>query len=1299
METGSEIDALRKEWCKRLKLSDDSLNHMLVKALGKILTSFANENHGGNFGELIREQYYDEGSPSEKTLRLLSQSKYNKRQNGTLSTITGAMIQRVLKPLDICFQQLLDDYLIECEVNQAAKELPNDFVARDTILDTIVESLLPGSQGRQEEIWLTSTLSGTGGVGKSVLAAAAGCDPRIQSHFFNGILWLEAGDNDLGALNARANSMSKYLEKCWDISADKQKIIEVSEEWDPNEYRKQGLRALARTIENRYVLLILDDAWDGQAVAWLTECLRECSNTRLLITSRISKLAGQHAKNIPVNEMQVAESRQLLLSGFNKQEELAIYAEQMLLFTGCWPLLIKLAKGLIQISKDVTQSDSSAFKTVLKTLKTSGMAALNDTHSQLSAKHKNLGVVLNCSIQALSHHSEVNALLGNDDLFGFSITLCRDEQQNFKGAGGLFHSLVLFPEDSHVYAHMVAPLWRMEDVSVAQFFQLLLRFNLVDYCSHDEQGMHLRLHDEVSRYLQQKFSRYAQPLHDKWCEVFAAPELLQEDLRHTIRDGKSERVLSEYFWQRHGYHLIQAERWIELASWLTTPAYLAVRSYFLGSTQSIESDVWRCLEKSYAMPKLMSFSEELTHLHKYLPHICHWPLDFNLKDWLSNLQAYLPDAFTTPNTIGGFWQLHQGWESWLLSPSNLVRTLTPHYDSVLDVVELDSDYIVTCADDNSIRVFNAINGQMIQLINLKDTIANCLSAVGKGFYAAGTAKGELKIWYVHDDEARYSTQIGDSEEIVWCQNVTESIIALLTAGGKFFHLNAFANTPPKQLAGEYGKINCCIGEMQKIWAATHSGEILLIEPESNQVQIRFSSVNAVSFLEYRDHYLLVGNAEGQAEVWDTTSGLKVYHVKEETWDSQWACLLPGKRLFVLTEKNVKLINLVDQSERAWQNYYSFYGNNLIYWSDDLVVYPTSYDTIVAFDVEQGLTDHTFNPHSIPLSCLNIIKGQLFTGCHQGNMSLWRASPEDTRRLSGNVSPSISQIIVMPNSEILTASAQGGQIIRWQLDGQKQEIDGPELEVDGEMDTLGFSSIGVFDTGEVLSVIHDKRWIIWDTIKEVIVKSVNAPIDLSHYPDVHFLDGYILATKYDDNSILLIDCYEGEILCRYDGHKDLVNFVTKLSDGRIISASWDNSIHIWSINNDALNIRLEGHESAVMHVTELPGGLVLSVSNDGTAKIWDVGTQKVIKTIKPDANEAGSFALGRVARLDCGVYLLAGLNRMIYIYDMNWSQKAKIKMRSDIETITTYGDNNFFVGQKDGNLVMFDVADDHSSDVD
>ncbi|KAL0067088.1 SCF ubiquitin ligase complex subunit cdc4 [Marasmius tenuissimus] len=57
--------------------------------------------------------------------------------------------------------------------------------------------------------------------------------------------------------------------------------------------------------------------------------------------------------------------------------------------------------------------------------------------------------------------------------------------------------------------------------------------------------------------------------------------------------------------------------------------------------------------------------------------------------------------------------------------------------------------------------------------------------------------------------------------------------------------------------------------------------------------------------------------------------------------------------------------------------------------------------------------------------------------------------------------------------------------------------------------------------------------------------------------------------------------------------------------RIISASDDHSIHVYSPSTGALEMRLEGHEGGVWALAAM-GGLLVSGSTDRTVRVWDLG---------------------------------------------------------------------------------------------
>ena len=72
-----------------------------------------------------------------------------------------------------------------------------------------------------------------------------------------------------------------------------------------------------------------------------------------------------------------------------------------------------------------------------------------------------------------------------------------------------------------------------------------------------------------------------------------------------------------------------------------------------------------------------------------------------------------------------------------------------------------------------------------------------------------------------------------------------------------------------------------------------------------------------------------------------------------------------------------------------------------------------------------------------------------------------------------------------------------------------------------------------------------------------------------------------------------------------GHIDSVYALTTLSNGDLVSGSWDNTIKIWNGNDLSLKKTLTGHTDAVRALTTLSNGYLVSGSGDNTIKIWSV----------------------------------------------------------------------------------------------
>ena len=71
-----------------------------------------------------------------------------------------------------------------------------------------------------------------------------------------------------------------------------------------------------------------------------------------------------------------------------------------------------------------------------------------------------------------------------------------------------------------------------------------------------------------------------------------------------------------------------------------------------------------------------------------------------------------------------------------------------------------------------------------------------------------------------------------------------------------------------------------------------------------------------------------------------------------------------------------------------------------------------------------------------------------------------------------------------------------------------------------------------------------------------------------------------------------------------GHKNRITSMGKLSDGRIVTGSYDCTLKIWNLETYNIDKTLQGHEFYVNCVCVLSDDMIVSGSEDTTIKIWD-----------------------------------------------------------------------------------------------
>jgi ribosome assembly protein 4 len=141
----------------------------------------------------------------------------------------------------------------------------------------------------------------------------------------------------------------------------------------------------------------------------------------------------------------------------------------------------------------------------------------------------------------------------------------------------------------------------------------------------------------------------------------------------------------------------------------------------------------------------------------------------------------------------------------------------------------------------------------------------------------------------------------------------------------------------------------------------------------------------------------------------------------------------------------------------------------------------------------------------------------------------------------------------------------------------------------------------------------------------------------------------LVSASDDHVLILWDPFSSnptKPIAKMTGHQNTVNHVAFSPDGQYIaSASFDNSVKLWSSLNGKFLHTLRGHVADVYQVVFSPDSrLLVSCSKDTTLKVWDVSNGKMMKDLpghqdavfavdwSPDGQMVGSGGRDKAVRL-------------------------------------------------------------------
>jgi hypothetical protein len=355
-----------------------------------------------------------------------------------------------------------------------APGLPAHLIDRRDQYGPLLDCVLGADNG--SPVATTVALYGSGGFGKTTLAAQLCHDDDVKATFANGILWATLGFSP-SVLEELANLYAA-------LTGERPKFIN----------KDDAARELARQLADRAdrrCLLVIDDVWDP---SHLTPFQRGDDLCTRLITTRLVDVALEANERIPVDEMTLDEATGLLTRYLDAPSSDRKPFEALARRLGEWPLLLELAGSFLKQRLVYGDTVDSALTRLNRRLDEKGMVAFDRRNAQERR-------------QAVARTVSVSLDL-----------LTKEERSQYR-------ALAVFPVDAAVPLEAVSTLLGLSASDTEDLVEALANLSLLKL---DLNIGTIHLHDVMRDYLARELDG-APALHARLADAWSAPEQLPDD--------------------------------------------------------------------------------------------------------------------------------------------------------------------------------------------------------------------------------------------------------------------------------------------------------------------------------------------------------------------------------------------------------------------------------------------------------------------------------------------------------------------------------------------------------------------------------------------------------------------------------------------------------------------------------------------------------------------------------------------------------------------------------------------------
>jgi WD40 repeat protein len=561
---------------------------------------------------------------------------------------------------------------------------------------------------------------------------------------------------------------------------------------------------------------------------------------------------------------------------------------------------------------------------------------------------------------------------------------------------------------------------------------------------------------------------------------------------------------------------------------------------------------------------------------------------------------------------------------WDTETGHNIKTLTGHKDSILSLVHVSDNKIVSTSADGTCKIWNFENGELLHTFNIYYPNYNLSSLSPDGNYILLPAKkNTVAIFEIFKEDKKFTIKIdekirsakwspdgqvlatrsGCNKVQLWdalTGNLIHDIAGINTAG----HVSGVMNI---NFSNDGSKLIVSSRDIGRIWDVNTGKLLLALTPKNGYV--------LYSDFLFEDSMVYTVLTDSTVKIWNTNDGANIHNFDGH---SEWVSIVrlsPDKnRLLTCGGDRLKIWNLtsgnLETELKGLSHFISRAG-----WNPDLsIVYTSCSDnTIKQWDFVKGTRTNSFIGHSEEVTSViwSPDRQKLLTGSIDNTAKIWNPNTGKILLTLEHDQNWVHSAYWSPDgSKILTASGSTIQIWDSETGNLLIKIEDPDYYTIYE---AKWSPNGE----KFATASEDNKASIWISengkLKKNLIKHNQEVISViwSH-------DGNKILTISSDFTVKAWDAKSGKLL----GNIKVGNYIHSVCwspDSKYIAtAAYNKLVQIWDAETFELYKTLIGHQNSVNLLHWLPDGKkIISSSSDKTVIIWDIETGEIIKSIDLD----------------------------------------------------------------------------------